>query len=209
MLGREKWFPRFAEVPGVRYVPPDNLDLSSLEGRGMLPRVRRHNEGGRSYQSITWVYKDVTTSSSPAADWRTTKLPGESEPRMLVRQTYETLELPGVLSDYHFALQNGHDSLRKYISTESWVLSDIERFCLLNIQLIDQHPAAITFEMPEGDHYFGVSAFRTLCNLYQREGYLRDALIIAQMGERFGFPKEEADELAARITALETEGDGV
>lgn len=204
-MNDEKWFPRFAEIPGINYKPPANLDFTYLPGRGKVPEVNCYNLNGKKHRYIMWKYGERSTSASPARDWETTPRQGESEPLTLLRQVYETLELPGVLSDYHFALQKTHGDLHSLIGREVWIPAEIEKLCLLNIQLLNTHPETISHENEEGIHYASVTVFNRLLKLYKTEGYLQDALKIARIAVKFDYGDEIVEELEARIKSLEDE----
>lgn len=204
-MNEEEWYPRFAEIPGIKYQSPKELDFSYLPGRGKVPEVSYYNFDGKRHKSMMWNYGATSSSAAPAKEWKTTARPGETEAKTLLRQLYEILELPGTLSDYHFALQHTHDDLRNYIRQESWVLPEIEKLCLLNIQLFDKHPETITYETDEGTRFFGVTAFHKLLDIYEKEGYLREALEVAKIAARFNYSKETIEELEERIKLLESE----
>lgn len=201
----ENWFPRFAEIPGIEYTPPAGLDFSGLTGRGKIPEISYYNFGGKKRKSIMWKYGDVSSSASPAHDWKTAPRQGESEATTLLRQAYETLELPGTLSDYHFALQRTHDELNGFIGKEIWIPAEIEKLCRLNVRLLETHPETISYENDEGIHYARVTAFNRLIGLYENEGYLREALEVAKIATRFDYGNEVVEELEERIKLLELE----
>lgn len=204
-MNDEKWFPRFAEIPSIKYDPPKGLNFNTLPGRGKVPEISFYEFDGKRRKSIMWKYGDVTSGASPAHAWETKPLPNESEAATLLRQVYETLELPGTLSDYHFALQRTHDGLNKFIGKESWVLSEIEKLCWLNIRLLENYPETISYENDDGVHYARALAFNRLINLYEKEGYLRDALEVAKIAVRFDYGSDVVDDLEERIKLLESE----
>lgn len=201
----DKWFPRFAEIPGIQYKPPKGLDFSHLLDRGKVPEISYYEFDGKKQKSIMWNYGDTTTGSSPANEWKTIPRPGESEATTILRQVYETLELPGTLSDYHFALQRSHGELNRYIAKEYWVSAQVERLCQLNIILIDKYPETISYENDEGIHYSRVTAFNRLQNLYENEGFLREALEIAKIANKFYEQNDVIEELKERIKLIESE----
>ena len=205
----EKWFPRFAEIPGINYETPKNLEFAYLPGRGKTPEISYYDFDGKRRQSIMWKYGDIRSGASPAREWKTVSREGESEASKLVRQIYEILELPGTLSDYHFALQRTHDDLNGFIGREAWILTEIEKLCLLNARLLDTHPETISYENDQGIHYFRVTALNKLIKLYETEGYLHDALEIAQIAVKFGYGDEVVDELENKIKLLEEEDNHV
>ena len=205
-MNDERWFPRFAEIPGIKYETPPNLDFSALPGRGRVPEIEYYNINGKRHVSLNWKSGDIITSASPAHEWKTLPRGGESPAATLLRQVYETLELPGILSDYHFAIQHAHEALRKYVGKEIWVPAYIEKLCLLDVQLLDKYPETIVFESIKNEiHYARASAFTRLIDLYEKEGYLREALQIAKIAERLEQGSGIVEELEARINLMETE----
>jgi hypothetical protein len=202
----ENWFPCFAEVPGIIYESPKELNFNNLRGRGVVPEINYDVLDGKRHKSIMWKTEDGgTTSASPAHVWETKTLPGETAAITVLRQVYEVLELPGTLSDYHFALQGAHEGLKKYIGKESWVLPAIEKLCWLNVRLIENHPKAISYENDRGIQYAQVSVFNRLISLYEKEGYLHEALEVANIAERFGYSCDVTERLEERIKLLESE----
>lgn len=153
----EKWFRRLAEVPGVGYEGSPSVDRSQLPGHDATPKIERYNYDGERHVSVMWPMKDGSTSASPAHRWETKPRRGETEAQTALRQLRETLELPGTLSDYHFAIQHCHDALRGDAREEPWVLEEVERLCWLDIRLIENYPQTITNEYGGDRTYFGVS----------------------------------------------------
>ena len=126
----------------------------------------------------------------------------------------EALELPGKLSDYHFAIQNCHNSLKGFAREEPWVLEEVERLCWLDIRLISEYPEIITPEpiniadeelakiatARRGERRFAtVLAFQQLISMYDREGYLREALEVAKIAERFEQCSGKVEEIIGRL----------
>ena len=212
----EKWFPRLGDVPGIGYVN-EAVDRTRLAGHDAIPRIERYEFDGRVHESMYWPTKDGSTSASPSKTWETKPLEGETAARTALRQLREALELPGTLTDYHFAIQHGHDALRSNAREEPWVFEDVERLCWLDIKLIEQYPATITVEPitiqdeelaklaaeRRGERkYFAVSAFHQLMGLYEREGYLNEALEVAKIAERFEQCEGKTEELKERISRV-------
>ncbi|MGI8837496.1 MAG: hypothetical protein ACR2H4_12790 [Pyrinomonadaceae bacterium] len=212
----EKWFPRFGDVPGIRYVN-EAVDRTRLAGHDAIPKKARFEFHGRVHESMHWPTKDGSTSASPAKTWETKPLAGETTGQTALRQLREALELPGTLTDYHFAIQHGHDELRANAREEPWILEEVERLCWLDIKLIEQYPETITVEPitiqdeelaklateRRGERrFFGVSAFHQLIGLYEREGYLREALEVATIAERFEQCQGKTEELKERISRV-------
>jgi hypothetical protein len=201
----KNWFPSFAAIPEIEYIAPKGLDFSHLAGMKITPEISYYNFDGKRRKSIMWNYNKTSSSASPAHGWTATPRPGESESLTLLRQVYETLELPGKLSDYHFALQRTHGELCKFIGKESWVAGEIEKLCKLNIQLLEKYPETISYENEEGIHYARVTAFNRLISLYENEGYLREALEVTKLATKFEYGNEKVEEIKDKIKLLESE----
>ena len=212
----EKWFPRLGDVPGIEYVNRA-VDRTRLLGHDAVPRIEQFEFDGRVHESLYWPTKDGTTSASPANTWETKPLENETDGQTALRQLLESLELPGTLSDYHFAIQHGHDALRIKAREEPWVFEEVERLCWVDIKLIEQYPETITVEPitiqdeelaklaneRRGERkFFRVTAFHQLISLYEREGYLKEALEVAKIAERFDQCEGKTDELKERISRL-------
>src|SRR5262249_22647509 len=126
----------------------------------------------------------------------------------LLKHCYESLELPGVPSDYHFLIQGCASALWAQRRREPQVLEDVETLCWLDIQLIEARPETIRFEHDDEPRFYRVLTFAILIELYEREGYLRDALDVAERSARHGQGAEARDRLARRLATLESSSCG-
>jgi|SRR6185369_3084689 len=220
----EKWYRRLAEVPRIGYEPDPSIDRTKLPGHDAVPRIHRYEFDGKQHESLDWPMKNGTTSASPSQSWETKTRRGESECKTTLRQMREALELPGKLSDYHFAIQNCHDSLKRFAREEPWVLEEVERLCWLDICLISEYPETITLEPitiadvelakiaaeRRGERrFFSVSAFHQLMGMYEREGYLREALQVAKIAERFEQCSGKVEEIIERLDRITAEANTV
>jgi hypothetical protein len=201
----KKWFRRLAEVPGVGYEGSPGVDRTKLPGHDTVPKIDRYDYDVERREYMMWPMKDGSTSASPAKNWETKPRRGETEAQTALRQLRETLELPGTLSDYHFAIQHCHDELRVDAREEPWVLEEVEQLCWLDIRLIEKYPETITNEYGGDRTYFGVSAFHRLIEMYEREGFLRGALEVARIGQRFEQRQGQVEEFEIRIARIEAE----
>jgi hypothetical protein len=200
------WFRRLADVPGIGYQGSDKVNRSRLPGSNLVPETRVYDFDGKRRQSLFWPTAGGETSASPAQQWQTRPQKGETAAQTALRQLEEALELPGELADYHFRLQHCHDELWKYRREEPWVLPIIERLCWLDIQLIETYPAIITYESQDRQrHYYQVSAFERLITLYEREGFLYEALDVAKRAVRFENAQHALERLQTRLTILVAE----
>jgi hypothetical protein len=129
----KKWFRRLAEVPGVEYKPDPAIDRTQLPGYDAAPKIDRYEFDGRQRESMSWAMEGGSTGASPAQTWKTQPREGETKAQTTVRQLREALELPGILSNYHFAIQSCHEELRHFARQEPWVLEEVERLCWLDI----------------------------------------------------------------------------
>jgi hypothetical protein len=191
------WFRRFADIPGVRYQTPPVLDLSRLKRRNAVPTVHRF-EGLEP--SLFWETSNGGTSQAPAGehalgDFRGVSLTGVRE------NIAEVLELPGQPSDYHFALQSTTGELYGRRRDDPTVLDDVERLCLLDLQLIESCPFAVMWEREGQMTYFQVSAFSRLLRMYLTEGRVAEAVAVADIAERFDAGGLLLDVAAARQRA--------
>lgn len=194
-----EWHPRLADVPGVDYEKPPGLAPESLPGYGARPKVLRY-EGGAS---LWWEDGSGGTSQSPASA-HVMFDGGRATAERTVNRLQEALELPGTASDYHFALLSAVESLYGLRFSESAALDAVERFCLLDIQLIEAKSAAFLYETPEGTKkYYGFPTLSKLITLYSAEGYLREALAVIEKAERFDQAQQHRERILARIAAIE------
>jgi hypothetical protein len=200
-----KWFRRLAEIPGVRYNTPPGINRLHLPDHNLVPELHSYDFDGRRHESLYWQTSEGSTSASPAHSWQTKPRPGESPAQTALRQLYETLELPGEPSDYHFTIQNCNETLWKYRREEPWVVEHIEWFCWLDIQLLEACPEAITFDREGEIQYANVVAFYRLISLYEKEGYLTEALEVARRALRFNQSQPDFESLQERIVQLEAE----
>jgi hypothetical protein len=202
----KEWFRRFAEVPGVKYSGAPSVNRSRLPEHNATPEISTFRFEGKQHISIMWPTSEGSTSASPAHRWQTQPRPNETKGQTTLRQLHETLELPGIVSDYHFAIQNCHQALWKQRRDEPWVLAEIERLCWLDIQLVEVQPAFAALEREDTTQFIAILAFGQLIRLYEREGNLYEALAVAHRAERFNQGKIYLENLQPRIAQLESEG---
>jgi hypothetical protein len=199
-----KWFRRLAEIPGVQYNTPQGISRL-LPGYNLIPELHTYDFDGERHESLSWRTKEGSTSASPASEWQTEPRSGESPAQTALRQVFETLELPGVPSDYHFAIQDCNETLWERRREEPWVVEQIEKLCWLNIQLLEACPEAISYEREDEIQYAHVDAFHRLINLYENDGYLKEAFEVARRAMRFEQAEDDIESLQERIDQLEAE----
>ena len=200
-----KWFRRLAEIPGVRYDTPQTINRLHLPDHNLVPELHEFEFDGKRHESLSWRTREGSTSAAPAHRWQTEPRPGESPAQTALRQLYETFELPGIPSDYHFAIHHCNETLWNHRREEPWVVEQIERLCWLDIQLLDACPEAISSDRDGETQYANVDAFYRLINLYENDGYLKEALEVARHAVRFNQAQNHFESLQQRIAQLEAE----
>jgi hypothetical protein len=199
-----EWFRRLADVPNVGYPGDPRVKRSALSGHNSVPKQSVHTFDGRRHESLTWTTKDGTTSASPASSHSFGDLSPNQPVEAHLRWLSEVLELPGTASDYHFAIQRCVEELWRRRRQDPTVLPTIDQLCWLNIRLIEARPNAITYERDGKKSYFRVLAFGYLIQLYEREGYVAEALDVAERAARFD-NEGSIEDLRVRLAQLEAE----
>jgi hypothetical protein len=198
------WFRRFGDIPGITYEDPPTIDRTRLPGHEAVPEIHVHEFEGIRHKTLSWPIDGGTSSASPAhgrafGDTRDVPTP------VLVKNVHEGLALPGVPSDYHYLIQPCADEFWGRRRQEPDVVDIIEKFCWLDVQLIEARPEAVMNEFAEEPTFYSVSTFRILIELYEHEGFLHEALDIADRAARYGQGFEARDRLAEQIAAVENE----
>jgi hypothetical protein len=93
-------------------------------------------------------------------------------------QIKEVLELPGTLADYHFAIQKAHGALYGKRRHSIGILEEFAWLCLVDIRLVETYPEVIQ----SGESTYRVTAFERLLSLYETEGYIYEAIEVAERG---------------------------
>jgi hypothetical protein len=197
-----KWFRRLAEVPGISYEGSARMNRNKLTGRNAKPTVETAEFSGEPPTYLSWPLSSDGFYSSPVRRYSFGDAK-ETSPAELTRRIEEALELPGELADYHAAILAFCGAAYGARKAHPKLLQELVRFCLLDIDLVETYPESITF----GDEqYMHVPAFSILIGLYQREGYLEEALGIAERGLACKQELEkQATELRERVAALQAE----
>ncbi len=205
-MRRKVWFKRFADIPGVDYADTSGLDRAKLAGLNAVPEISVYEFDGRQEESLLWPSRDGVTSGSPAHHRAFGDQKGATT-AMLLANLQEGLELPGEPSDYHFLIQGCIGELWSRRKEEPEVLSKVEELCHLNIQLIEACPYAVSHEADGTRVFYGMQAFACLIDLYEKNGFLEQALAVADKAALFGQGTEDADDLRERIKAVKSEDD--
>lgn len=199
------WYKSLAEAPNIGYPGSPDVERSKLSGYNAIPEHHSFEFDGKTLETLYWKIRGESTSASPARQLLIQPKEGESVAQTTLRQLHEALELPGELSDYHFAIQGCIDSLWKYRSEEPWVVAEIERLCRLSIRLALATPETVSYEKEGQTAFYRISAFGRLIYLYKREGYLFEALEVAKCAMKFDQEHAAYEELQERIRMLESE----
>jgi hypothetical protein len=146
----------------------------------------------------------VSTTQSPAASWASSGSPDASWPDVL-RRLYESLELPGSASDYHFAILRTTEDLWNRRRQDPDVLPEVECLCLLDIKLVETLPGVGLSSAEDEPIILYIPAFGYLVRLYEREGFIEDALQIARRGTALGQKSDEEQRLETLLRELEAE----
>jgi hypothetical protein len=120
--------------------------------------------------------------------------------------TSSTESTPGSAMDYHFVLQGAVERLWSARRGEPGVLSVLEVFALLDLELMEAAPHAVSFDTAAAPATsVRVSSVPRLIGLLEREGAFTEALELARRLARFGQGEEVAARLAEKAQALVAE----
>jgi len=206
-VGDGKWFPRLADVPRVGFVGSPGVDRSRLAGADAVPTVTTYKNLGTTYRSVMWKTSSGESSARPAQQ-HAQQGAEQSTVDGLLRVTWEALELPGELLDYHFALQSAVTFLWQKHRRNANALAAAEVFARLDLQLLSKHPQEFRIDRDDtGSGFFHVSTFGPLLTILEREGAWRDALAVAEQAVAIGQKTARRDVIAARVAELDAEAE--
>jgi len=199
------WYERLGNVPGITYKGHPDVDRRTLPQHNAKPSVESFVFDGRTQRSLSWKTESGSTSRSPAAGWSGGDDPRKTSAPQLLRRLYEAIELPGTISDYHFAMLGVYQVLWAHRKREPEILPELEKILLLDISLVEAHPKSITFDTQGEKFVPHVPAFEYLVALYEREGFLHEALDIAKRAVKAGQDSSDEERLTERIAVLDAE----
>jgi len=202
-----QWFRSFSDVPGVGYKGNPGLYRPQLPEHATLPKSGSSEIAGVNRDFVIWpmLFGTGTTSASPVQQWTTHTQPrsGESPAQTRLRQLYESLELPGELLNYHFAIQGCCLELWRLRREDPWVLAELERLCWPDIRLIQAYPDIAQVKHERA--FLMIMTLQHLIALYEQEGYLYEALQVAEIAAQFDQQRPALERIKSRIANLEAE----
>lgn len=150
--------------------------------------------------------EEGSTSATPAQQYRDGDFGDAKTVDDVLHQLGEALELPGNPSDYHFLIAAAQERLWKFRFREPGALAEIERLCLLDIELVRVQPGIIA-PYRDGEPALHMAVFESLYRLYSKEGFLGELRDIQQMAvEEFNQRSgPRLDEVRERLAVLEAE----
>jgi hypothetical protein len=198
-----EWFRRLGDIPGVDYARDPRVNRSKLPGHDDVPETISHEFQGTRRTGLSWPIGSGSGSASPAQRHHSVKS-GATAAELLLHMT-EGLELPGIPSDYHFIIQGSVEALWTRRREEPEVFEVVEKLCWLDISLIRAKPGSVSIETSSKQNLVRVIAFQRLIDLYEREGFLRDALYVATLAASFEQGDVYVERLRDRIATLDAE----
>lgn len=203
------WFRRFEDIPGVLYTLREQIDRSSLLGCEDVPEVHTFCFDGQPKETLWWPARSggLGGSASPAhyrafSAFRDTR---DVPAAALLRNVSEGLELPGESTDYHFLIQGCAAELWSRCRKEPHLVGEVERLCWLDIGLIQARPDAAS-DVTDGErHFYSITGFWTLIELYERKGDLAEALKVAEIAAAHGQCEDARQRLLWKTGARENE----
>lgn len=174
------WYRKLADIPGVNYPSCPKVNRSRLPWHNLKPIIHSYEFQGEIHEHLTWPYRDGESNESPASKHRP-NITEYQPPQVLLQYLYEALELPGKGVDYYVAIERCIQWLWQYRREHPEALDEIEKLCWLGIRLVEA-PPNITWD---GIFYWPCNVtFKYLIDLYSSNGYLVEALDVAQRFER-------------------------
>ncbi len=205
MMDDTKWFTCLADVPQVGYRANPSVNRRALPGHDARPEVHTFEFDGREDRSLSWPTPDGSTSQSPASAWSSIGESRHTTSGEALRRIYEALELPGTATDYHFALLNAYGLLWSRSREDVQLLDELEQLLLLDVALVESRPDILQLGIEDDTFWAAVPAFYHLMSLYEREGYLVEALAIARRGAALRQGGEDVQRLEDLLAGLRAE----
>ncbi|WP_202434122.1 MULTISPECIES: hypothetical protein [unclassified Streptomyces] len=183
-----------AAVPGLAFAGSPGVVREAVPGWADRP--------DESYGSPMWPTAEGSTSATPASR----HVPFDVGGADLIARVWEALELPGSAMDYHFVLQSAVERLWGARRAEPEALAALEVFALLDLDLMEAAPHAVSFKTAAtAVKFVQVSSVPRLIALLEREGAFGEALAVARRLVRFGQGENVVVRLEEKARALVTE----
>lgn len=195
------WYRKLADIPGVNYQSCPKVNRSRLPWHNLKPKIDHYDFRGELREDLTWPYRDGESSQSPVSR-HGPNITEYQSPQVLLQYLYEALELPGKGVDYYDAIEHCIHRLWEVQRRRPEVLNEIEKLCWLGIRLVEAPPNITwvgTFVWP--CHF----VFSYLSDLYASNGYLAEALDVAQRMQRFLSNKNDVNSLRERLARIEAD----
>ena len=154
------------------------VDRRRLTGHDFEPEVLEFELKGKSRLALEWPTPDGDSTSESPVYQRISSFDEDPAPREALRWLEETLELPGELSDYYYAIQVACRAIYEGRREDPSLLKEVERFYQLGMELVESYPKSIEYES------YHMLAYERLVELYAGEGYFHEALEVAERGLR-------------------------
>jgi hypothetical protein len=217
------WFRRLGDVPGLDYGPPVVIDREALPRHDAEPKNRDdlpisgYLSWGTVWEPIPPEERDDDEDEdaewsrdleAPVTDYLRDFVADDAVPATpdIIERLWKGLELPGRPYDYHAAIQRVREMLFSRRLAEPEVMETVESLAWLDIRLVLACPYAVLVETGDGDeHFYGMSAFDALIRLYLTEGFMPEALEVAELAERFPSPAKRMVDLRTRLETLRGE----
>jgi hypothetical protein len=200
------WYHRFADIPGISYTTPQQIERTALPGYDMVPTIFKPRFRTELGESLLWATgEDGGQSSISPVRAFTDRPPRKAPAAAWLSGIAEGLELPGEPTDYHFLIQGAIDELWPRHRREPDLIPDIERLCWLDISLVQARPDAASTDINGPLQFYQIQAFSVLMELFERRGDLAKALEIAEVAVKFDQCEDERQLLLWKLGARDTE----
>jgi hypothetical protein len=221
LTGTGEWFRRIGDIPGLDYAPPLPIDRTAIPGHDLEPEVRRMDFGGMNRAYLSWGMREVLPAPGEPEKqaWTSLGAPVSEHLREpleasrfitsaeLLGRLWEALELPGGGDDYHRVLERVWARLRSNIRREPEAATSVEELAWLDIRLVLAYPDAVRVNYDGETKYRPVSAFSLLERVYETEGFLSDALRVAELQAQH-WESRRLEELRKRLQVIRDESAG-
>jgi hypothetical protein len=219
------------DIPGVEYTPPVPIAREAIPRHDAVPEIRSLGEIDRGF--LSWGMRELPPeerTDPTEVEWQSLGAPTtehlretlertDVSPSELLSRLWEALELPGAAEDYHHALERVVTLLARIRTGDAEALVAAEELAWLDIRLMLARPDTVLTPYMDGrPRYWGANTFTTLRSLYVSEGFLREAVRVADLeAENFGHavrvdpsgrgfdPARTRDELRSRLEVIHDE----